>query len=315
MRYSYSALVLATVAIAQVAAGPVRHGHAHFHEKKNLEALTVEETIEKREPQDGVDWANVHYTYSEGQTWGEPTPAAPVVAAATAPAAAVVPAATSAVAAVASAVASTVASTVSAGTILLAADLARLNTLGAQVGINSQTNNGKAWIGDDGAYVHEFINASGEDIIAVVWGEAGSWVNAQAPLVTHSLPVGSSTKISFASGYSGAFAALYPDTALVNGQVSQTWGEYTHSVEGVVDVSREVNMNGRPLTIVGPTCTTSLTQCVFVCSSGTSCEFDYLLQNCDPATQPGAQFGTYAGSDSGGCGGMGAAATFTTTFA
>ncbi len=338
MRASFTALVLATVAIAHVAAGPVRHGHAHFHQKKDAE-LKVEQYVEPPESQFAmtwqlltfwccraveerdVDWSKVKYTYSEGQTWGEQTAApAPAAAAATAPAAvAAAPAAvtsaakaaTSKVAAAASAVGSTAATV--ATEILTAADAALLKSLGALTGQNSNSPNGAIWIGATGPYVHEFTNAASEDIILVCWGPMGSWINAVAPVLTHSIPAGQKIDVSFASGYSGACAPVYPDTKMGNGQVVEGWLEFTHDLQGVVDVSYEVNMNGRPITSVGPQCTTSPTQCVFKCkNSSTSCEFDYYLQNCQD--QPGAQYGQFDGADSGGCGGMGASAKFYTTF-
>lgn len=40
MRYSYSALVLATFTIGQAVAGPLKHVHNHLH-KKNDEILEV----------------------------------------------------------------------------------------------------------------------------------------------------------------------------------------------------------------------------------------------------------------------------------
>jgi len=315
MRASFTALVLATVAIAHVAAGPVRHGHAHFHQKKDAE-LKVEQTVEERD----VDWSKVQYTYSEGQTWGKQTAAPAAAAAATAPAAvAAAPAAvtsaakaaTSKVAAAASAIGSTAATV--ATEILTAADAALLTSLGALTGQNSKSDNGAIWIGATGSYVHEFTNAASEDIILVCWGPMGSWVNNVAPALTHSIPSGQKIDVSFASGYSGACAPIYPDTKMVNGQVSEAWLEFTHELSGVVDVSLEVNMNGRPITCVGPQCTTSPTQCVFKCkNSDISCEFDYELLNCQD--QPGAQYGQFDGADSGGCGGMGSSAKFYTTF-
>jgi hypothetical protein len=42
MRYSGTALVLATALISRAAAGPVNHAHKHVHEKKEAE-LKVEE--------------------------------------------------------------------------------------------------------------------------------------------------------------------------------------------------------------------------------------------------------------------------------
>jgi hypothetical protein len=184
-------------------------------------------------------------------------------------------------------------------------------------GLNSQDSSAGVWIGDDGPYTNEFINSSGEDIILTIWGAEGSWVNAQAPLITVSMPPGGTITISFASGQSGAWAGVYGDTTLVNGQVCNTWGEYTFSPPGVVDVSKEVNMNGHGMSIVGPQCTTDMNTCVFECSDPgvTSCEFDYELLNCSAGSQPGAQYGTYGGAASGGCGWLGAnSAKLTTTF-
>ena len=175
---------------------------------------------------------------------------------------------------------------------------------------------GGVWIGSDGPYTNEFINSSGEDIVLVIWGPAGSWVNVDQPLITHSLPPGTSVTISFATGQSGAWTGIYGDTELVNGQVCNTWGEYTFSPEGVVDVSKEPNMNGHSMEVVGPVCTTNMDTCVFQCTGGaTSCEFGYELLNCTPGSQAGAQYGVYDGNPSGGCGWLGAAtASFTTTF-
>jgi len=201
-------------------------------------------------------------------------------------------------------------------TALSDADAGKLTALGLlSLGINSATANGQAWLGTDGPYQNEFVNESGEDLILLIWGVAGSWVNAVQPTITASLPAGGSLWVSFADGASGAWTAVYGDTELVNGQASNTWGEFTFGQWGVVDVSREVNMNGHSMSIVGPTCTTDMDTCVFVCASGDTCWTDYLLLNCDNGSQAGANYGTFDGSPSGGCGGMGASATLKTTFA
>lgn len=178
------------------------------------------------------------------------------------------------------------------------------------------SSGGNVWIGSDGPYTNTFINSAAEDIILAIWGPDGSWVNAQQPLITHSLPAGTSITISFATGQSGAFSGVYSDTVLVDGQISNLWGEYTFTPEGVVDVSMEPNMNGHALEIVGPLCTTNISTCVFQCTGGaTTCEFGYDLLNCAPGSQAGAQYGVFDGNPSGGCGWLGAAtASFTTTF-
>lgn len=195
------------------------------------------------------------------------------------------------------------------------ADAGKLGSMGvATLGVNSYAANGQAWLGQDGPYQNEFVNDSGEDLILVIWGVAGSWVNAVQPSITASLPAGQSVWISFADGASGAWTAVYGDTAMINGQMSNTWGEFTFGEWGVVDVSREVNMSGHGMSIVGPSCTTDMDTCVFVCSSGNVCMTDYLLVNCENGSQPGANYGTYFGTPSGGCGGMGASAVLKTTF-
>jgi len=246
MRFSYTALVLATLSIGQAIAGTVGHAHSRFHAKK-----TTSPFADKRQV---------------------------------------------------GALSATDATTL-------------LSTLGfSAVGVNSYSDNGNTWIGTDGPYTNDFINASDEDLILVIWGPEGSWVNAIQPLITYSLAAGDSTTISFAYGAIGAWSAIYSDTAMVNGQISNTWGEFTFSETGVVDVSREVNMNGHPISIVGPSCTSNMDTCVFVCASATTCMTDYLLLNCANGSQPGANYGTYDGAASGGCGGMGSRAALTTTF-
>lgn len=139
------------------------------------------------------------------------------------------------------------------------------------VGTNSASNTGGAWIGKDGDYTMQMVNAASEDLTIVVWGNIGSWVNVKVPAITISLAQGAKKTVSFANGFSGAFSAIYSDTKLVNGQISNTWGECTFNEAGVCDVSREVNMSGHNLEIVGPNCTSNMSKCVFVCDSGNTC--------------------------------------------
>ncbi|KAJ9503088.1 hypothetical protein LTR67_008040 [Exophiala xenobiotica] len=195
-------------------------------------------------------------------------------------------------------------------TALTDADATKLTALGvASLGVNSAVSNGQAWLAEDGPYKANFQNNAGEDLVLVCWGVAGSWINAVQPTITASIAAGSSLTVSFADGASGACTAVYGDTQLVNGQASNTWMEFTFGDYGVVDVSREVNMNGHSLSVVGPSCTTDMDTCVFVCPSGDVCTFGYELKNCANGSQPGANYGTYAGAPSGGCGGMGSSAT------
>jgi len=317
MRCSYTALVLATATIGQVVAGPVNHAyaHRHFHAKKDAE---LEAHVEARQTWNGINFATVAITYSSGQTWGEPTAAPPAAVAAPTSPTSVTPKATTTASPAASSSPSAGSSNTNSkvlGTILTSADSSKLLSLGLEsVGANAVSNNGGVWIGSGGAYTNNFINDSGEDLILVIWGPEGSWVNANKPLITCSISSGESTIISFASGSIGAWAAVYEDTQLVNGQICNTWGEYAFTTDGVVDVSREVNMNGHTMEIVGPSCTTNMDTCVFVCSSGDVCTYGYELQNCANGSQLGAVNGLDDGNASGGCGGMGNSASLTTTF-
>ncbi|KAF1983185.1 hypothetical protein K402DRAFT_338941 [Aulographum hederae CBS 113979] len=187
-----------------------------------------------------------------------------------------------------------------------------MTRLGAKPGVNPTTSSAPVWLGADGPYVNDFENVSGEPLILVIWGPQGSWINAVQPHISISMPNGSSQPVSFADGASGAWSTIYPDTAMVNGQISETWGEFTFGQWGVVDVSREVNMEGHSMSIIGPKCTSDMSQCVFRCIEGTTCLTGYELHNCENGSQDGANYGTYAGAPSGGCGGMGESATIKT---
>lgn len=192
--------------------------------------------------------------------------------------------------------------------LLSAVDSSKLLGLGMKaVGLNPTAAGNIPWIGDGAAFTNEFINQSGEDCVLVVWGPWGSWVNQIQPQITVSIPHNSSKTISFPNGWSGAWAPIYGSSQLVNGQIFDTWGEGTFNPPySVVDVSREVNMNGKAMSIVGPQCTTDMNTCVFKCPAGQpSCMTGYSLENCNTGSQAGANYGFYDGAASGGCGGMG----------
>lgn len=192
--------------------------------------------------------------------------------------------------------------------VLSASSLQQLTKIGALPGTNAASSSGGlVWLGNDGPYTNDFQNNSTEPIILAIWGPAGSWVGAIKPLITVSLPPGAVQTVSFASGASGAWSAIYPETTLTQyGQIGNTWGEYTFAGQwSTFDVSREVAMNGRAQKIVSPKCVSDMSTCVFVCTDGSnSCLTAYTLQNCAAGSQPGAQTGTYAGAASGGCSGL-----------
>ncbi|KAK5937348.1 hypothetical protein PMZ80_010355 [Knufia obscura] len=183
-------------------------------------------------------------------------------------------------------------------------------------GLNPTSASGLSpWIGDDGQFTNEFINQGEEDLVLAVWGPQGSWVNAVTPQLTISIPSSGSKTVSFPIGWSGAWAPVHSGSQLVNGQIFDTWGEGTFAPPySVVDVSREVNMKGKSMAIHTPQCISDMDTCVFKCSdeSVEQCLTGYELVNCATGSQAGANFGTYEGAASGGCGGMGDSAALKT---
>jgi hypothetical protein len=180
------------------------------------------------------------------------------------------------------------------------------------LGLNAAANNGQCWLGSGGPNVNTLVNGASSSIIAVVWGAAGSWMTgATPPLITVALAPGQSQVVSCAD-ISGGIAAIYPGTTLTPfGQIQNTWAEFTWGSYGTFDVSREIYMNGNPMSIKGSTCTADFNNCVFVCKSGTTC-FEagtYQLNNCSPANGGGSD----AAAMNGGCT-VGGSATVTTTF-
>lgn len=199
--------------------------------------------------------------------------------------------------------------------LISAADTSNILKLGVNaIGLNAVSKGDAPWVGSDGQFTNTFHNTAGEDLVLVIWGPSGSWINAIRPQITVSIPENSSKTISFPTGWSGAWAPIYGSSKLVNGQISDTWGEATFQPPySVVDVSREVNMNGKSMSIVGPQCVTDMNTCVFTCKGGAStCLDQYQLVNCETGSQAGANKGTWGGADSGGCGGMGSGAQLNT---
>ncbi|TIA29450.1 hypothetical protein D6C78_10212 [Aureobasidium pullulans] len=177
----------------------------------------------------------------------------------------------------------------------------RLAGLSILQGINAYSSElcSGVCIGANGDYVMEFENQSSEDVILVLWGPEGSWVNAKTPLVTYELSVGSAINISLVDSTSGGWSAVYSDTILVNGQISNTWGEFTYDGHySTFDVSRLPNMTGHGLSIQSTLCTADMQTCVFVCTSDDSCQYDYELLNCKGV---GASAGSNNDAPSGGC--------------
>lgn len=187
----------------------------------------------------------------------------------------------------------------------------RMHALGSSSGVNAIEPGPSAWIGPQGPYTVAFVNKAPETVILVLWGPGGSWINAHRPLVTYPLPPDASVTISFPDGSSGGWAGVYADTVAVNGQIFNTWGEFTFArSDTTYDVSRLVNMQGHSMSIRGPQCTSDMNTCVYVCSDRTakSCWFDYELINCDARDGGGTGQDPSTGDPAGGCHGVAGAA-------
>jgi hypothetical protein len=155
------------------------------------------------------------------------------------------------------------------------------------IGVLPAAAAGGCSLGANGPWIFDFHNNAGSNVDLAVWG-ANSWLNKFNPAILVTLEPGGMTTVSFANGFSGAFAGIFPDTDMRMGQINNTWGELTTGSGGVVDVSREVNMDGHGLKIVSPTGCVSDTAgntCAFICypADGNSCWQNYqLIQSSNP---------------------------------
>ncbi|TQW00875.1 cysteine synthase [Cordyceps javanica] len=198
-------------------------------------------------------------------------------------------------------------------------DCQHMSNIGfGSMGKNNGGNNGAIWVGNDGHTTFTFVNRADEGgpatITVVVWLQTdgqSSFVNVRQPYVTWSLPnTGDSVTVSMAQGISGAFAALnHRITILKDGQVFNTWGEWSTGPYATVDVSREPNMGGNRMEIqTSGGCHANMDRCVFKCKNGNRCgrSGEYYLQNCEPGSQGGNPHIGYDqwGNPSGGCGGL-----------
>ena len=179
-------------------------------------------------------------------------------------------------------------------------------------GLNPTTDPGTGlWIGNGGPNSFVISNTGGQPMSVIVWIQmAGdfqaSFPNARQMQVTYSLPTQNSTvTISMQNGISGALSFVQTGVTALSqfGQVGNTWGEFTSGTGATFDVSREVEMNGLPMSSRTPVgCVSDMNTCVFQCPAGQeSCETGYSLVNCDNGSQPGASSGTFDGAPSGGC--------------
>jgi len=320
---STTAFVLATLAIGQAAAGHLKHASFHSRRQKEVAQDKVDIDVVKRTNYDvkNVDWTqalkdvNWSSVFSASSSTPVPPPAPTpsavqevkefaVTTSSTTPAY-TPPASSSAAAATSQAVENT-------GELLSAAGKALLSKLGASVGLNP-TSEGAVFIGPGGAFESKVTNNAGSDIIWTCFTAAGMWINANIPLITLSIPAGSTKTVSFSSTFSGGCAAIYPDTILKDGLIYNTLFEFTGAgLYTTYDVSREVNMKGNDMYVKGKTCVSDMNTCVFKCNdpSAESCITGYSIHNCDAATGGGVGHDS-TGAASGGCTDLGASGTLT----
>jgi hypothetical protein len=316
MRYS-SALVLGALAAGQATAHSIRH--AGFHARRHVES--------KRDVAD-VNWKDVTYDLSDisEAEWSsilKATPAAATSAPAAtsaAPAPAVTSAAKAEVAAVTSKAAASSTSEEAAATTTASSDdsgvgeaigdlfsglTSFVDSLGAKIGVNSKESCDTAWLGDDSNWKMNIRNQHSESIYVFCWGPEGSWVNVKTPAISIRLAPGEKQTVSFAEGFSGACThAGAGIDSLVNGQIANTWAEFTFKpTYGVFDVSREPKSFGTPISMQGSKCLSDMETCVFKCKEGEdSCTFGYTLHNCSESNGGGKGIDyTGNGGDSGGC--------------
>lgn len=178
-------------------------------------------------------------------------------------------------------------------------------------GANENVSNGHIWIGDDGPNTFTFTNQAKVPLVLVLWdflpnGYQAAFMNVRRPKVSYSLHNRDEVTVSVANGVSGGWSTLVnSETRLTqHGLIDNTWGEFTTGEHATVDISREVNMSGTGIAVrTSGDCTSDMDTCVFVCRSGTTCgeSGTYELLNCQPGSQPGAAYGTFANAASGGC--------------
>jgi len=112
-----------------------------------------------------------------------------------------------------------------------------------------------------------FHNIAGGNLILVVWGANASWVNVIQPEITVSILGDDSKTVAFPIAWSGGWTPLDNESSLVSGRIVDPCGEATiEPPDSVVDVPRDVEMDGKSVSIVSPQCTADMSTCVFVCT-------------------------------------------------
>jgi len=181
--------------------------------------------------------------------------------------------------------------------------------LGAQVGKNAKSDNGGIWIGDSSAWQMEVTNAGSQRNVFFCWranGFSGMSINVNVPDISVGLGPGEKVNLSFAPNVPAACAPASESSKLAMfGGVDTTWAEVTFGQWGAFDVSRNVNMKGASISMVGSKCTSDMETCVFKCKNpdASTCEkgVDYDLFNCNAGNGGGGGYDTVMAGTGGGC--------------
>jgi hypothetical protein len=173
------------------------------------------------------------------------------------------------------------------GVASLAADLK------CKVGKNehSETNGVGIWIGTDSKWGMDVTNSGSEFAIWYCWKHnnafTGQFINDNVPDISVGLDPGEMVQLSFADNQPAACAPAKKSSTLGWGMLDDTWAEVTFAQQGKFDVSKNPNMHGTAISMVGEECVSDMNTCYFACKDGPtgtepsktikSCQYDYDL--------------------------------------
>ncbi|KAJ4371938.1 hypothetical protein N0V85_009085 [Neurospora sp. IMI 360204] len=141
-------------------------------------------------------------------------------------------------------------------------DCTYLSTIGiisqGQNALSAASGTAGIYLGSNGPNTFSFINGASVPLILVVWynpveDAQSSFMDARTPKITYSLPAqGSAVVVSIDNGVPGGWSTLYNYTTTLTeyGQVNNTFGEFNTGSFATTDVSRLVNMQGHPMTVL-----------------------------------------------------------------
>ena len=168
------------------------------------------------------------------------------------------------------------------------------------------------------------VNNNTQDAVVLFWTNMNFAMiaspynsNPPSPSLILDLPAGASKVVSFSDSFSGAYAAVFPDTGIqAGGGVQAAWVELTTSgITPVVDVSMLPDMASKWTSVETDHCISDYTSCSYQCNDGSaSCWTAEVseLMNCAPSANTIYDAGpSGSGPWNGGCR---LSPTFTTTF-